>query len=173
MLKDQPSCVINGGTTTQYFNIERRSNQGDSISAYLVILMLEILFLFIETSWNKRHRDISVLYYLYCLCRWCSVLSERFTTHWIPSWNIHCFFIFSGLKTNLTKCETVGIGALKLAVCGMKCIDLRNEAIIILGTYFSYSNTIIHLPKSWFHCVNCTKTLKISKSYSWWKNNCF
>ena len=24
----------------------------------------------------------------------------------------------------------------------MKCIDLRNEAIILLGTYFSYSNTI-------------------------------
>ena len=39
LLKDQPSCVINGGTTTQHFNIERRSNQGDSISAYLVILM--------------------------------------------------------------------------------------------------------------------------------------
>ena len=29
-----------------------------------------------------------------------------------------------------------------MAVCVMKCIDLRNEAIIILGTYFSYNNTI-------------------------------
>ena len=55
------------------------------------------------------------------------------------------FSVFSELKPNLTKCEIVGIGALKgvqLAVCGIKCIDLRNEAVKILGTYFSYSNTI-------------------------------
>ena len=30
----------------------------------------------------------------------------------------------------------------RLAVCGMKCTDLGNEAIKILGTYFSYNNTI-------------------------------
>ena len=108
LLKDQLSCVINGGTTTQYFNLERRSRQGDSISAYLVILMLEILFLFIETSWNKRRRDISVLYSLYCLCRWCNVLSERFTTHWIPSWNIHCFFHFFRIENKSNKMRNSG-----------------------------------------------------------------
>ena len=50
------------------------------------------------------------------------------------------FSLFSGLKPNLTKCEIAGIGALKgvqVAVCGMRCIDLCNEAIKILGTYFS------------------------------------
>ena len=34
-----------------------------------------------------------------------------------------------------------GIGALKgvkLAICGIKCIDLTNEAIKILGVFFSY-----------------------------------
>ena len=39
----------------------------------------------------------------------------------------------------------MGIGALKgiqVAVYGMKCIDLCNEAIKILGTYFSYKNRI-------------------------------
>ena len=49
------------------------------------------------------------------------------------------FSVSSGLKPNLTKCEIGGIGALKgvqLAVCGMRCIDLCNEAIKILGTYF-------------------------------------
>ena len=29
-----------------------------------------------------------------------------------------------------------------LAVCRMKCIDLCNEAIKTLGTYFSYNNTM-------------------------------
>ena len=55
------------------------------------------------------------------------------------------FSDFSGLKPNTTKCEVAGIGVLKgvqVAVCGMKCIDLRNEAIKILGIYFSYNQTI-------------------------------
>ena len=51
----------------------------------------------------------------------------------------------SGLKPNTTKCEVAGIGVLKgaqVAVCGMKCIDLRNEAIKSLGAYFSYNQKI-------------------------------
>ena len=50
------------------------------------------------------------------------------------------FSLFFGLKLDLTKFEIAGIGALKgvqVAVCGMKCIDLCNEAIKILDTYFS------------------------------------
>ena len=55
------------------------------------------------------------------------------------------FSIFSKLKPNLTKCETEGIEALQVvqvAVCGMKCIDERNEALKHLGSYFSCKNTI-------------------------------
>ena len=55
------------------------------------------------------------------------------------------FSIFSGLKPNLTKCEIAGVGTSKgarLAVCDMKCIDQRNEAIKILGTFVSYNNRI-------------------------------
>ena len=48
LLKDQQSCVINGGTTTQYFNLERGACQGDPVLAYLFILVSEILFLFIK-----------------------------------------------------------------------------------------------------------------------------
>ena len=46
----------------------------------------------------------------------------------------------NGLEPNLTTCEMAGIGALQelqLAVSCMKCIVLRNEAIKILGSYFS------------------------------------
>ena len=41
-------CVINGGATTQYFNSERGTRQEDSVSAYLFIPVLEILFLLIK-----------------------------------------------------------------------------------------------------------------------------
>ena len=50
--------------------------------------------------------------------------------------------LFSELKPNWKKCEKAEIGALKVAVCGMRCIDLCNEAIKTLGTYFSYNSRI-------------------------------
>ena len=53
LLKDQQSCVINGRTTTQYFNLERGARQADTVSADLFILVLEILFLFI-----RKHPEI-------------------------------------------------------------------------------------------------------------------
>ena len=51
------------------------------------------------------------------------------------------FSTFSGLKPNKSKCEIAGLGALKavkLALYGMKCIDLMFNAIKILRVYYSY-----------------------------------
>ena len=52
------------------------------------------------------------------------------------------FYHFSGLKANFEKCEIAGIGSLKgveEAVCGLKCVDLSNDTIKILGIHFSYN----------------------------------
>ena len=51
------------------------------------------------------------------------------------------FSNFLGLKSNATKCGISGTDTLKggqAAVCGLRCNDLRNEAIKILCIYFSF-----------------------------------
>ena len=47
------------------------------------------------------------------------------------------FSKYSGLIPNHEKCEIAGIGVLKVAFCGMKCIDLCNDTIKITGIHFS------------------------------------
>ena len=54
LLNKQQSCVINGGFTTQYFNLEQGARQGDPISAYIFILALEVLFELIKNNHDIR-----------------------------------------------------------------------------------------------------------------------
>ena len=65
LLKNQESCVINGGHTTKYFRFERRARQGDPISACLFILALKILFIFIKFNKNIDGINIFNHEYLY------------------------------------------------------------------------------------------------------------
>ena len=43
LLDNQESCTINGGFTTKCFKLDKGAHQGDPISAYLFILVLEIV----------------------------------------------------------------------------------------------------------------------------------
>ena len=75
---------------------------------------------------------------LYSLCRrhnffYSILLFENSIVHLCEKFKL--FSDFSGLKPNTNKCKIPGIGVLEgvqVAVCGMKCIDLRNEAMKIL-----------------------------------------
>ena len=52
---------------------------------------------------------------------------------------------FSGLRSNLNKCEIAGIGVLKnvnVALCGMKNINQTKECIKMLGVYISYNRKL-------------------------------
>ena len=55
------------------------------------------------------------------------------------------FSIFSGLKPNKSKCEIAGISVLKgvqMALCGMECVNLKNNTMKILGIHLSYSRSL-------------------------------
>ena len=53
LLRNQESYIINGWTTTKYFKLQKDTRQGDPISTYLFILVLEIVFIF-----NKENKNI-------------------------------------------------------------------------------------------------------------------
>ena len=146
LLNKNESCVMNGGTTTKYFNLHRGARQGDPIAAYFFILVLEIFFIMIRN--NKSINQLQILDFSYIL----SAYADD-TTFFVADTNsiveINNTFIlfskFSGLKFNNSKCEICGIGSNKgdnTALCGFKNVDLTSDSIRVLGVYFSYNKDI-------------------------------
>ena len=51
ILKNQESCIINRGKTTKYFKLGKKDAwQGDPISAYFLIIALEIFFILVKNN---------------------------------------------------------------------------------------------------------------------------
>ena len=145
-LEDQESCVINGGDTSQYFKLERGARQSDPISAYLFIICLELLFIFI-----KENKEIKGLDIFGSECLYSAYADD--STFFLKDLSsirdflkvINSYSAYSGLKPNISKCEVAGIGVLrgvKVAICGFQCINLKTRAIKILGIYCSYDKSI-------------------------------
>ena len=109
LLQNQASCVINGGKMKRYFPLKRRTRQGDPISTYRSILVLEIVFIFVKENENVQGLTIFNCQFLYTLLTLMKLLLFSLTK------------IFSGLKPNKSKCEIAGIDVLKgveMARCG-------------------------------------------------------
>ena len=54
LLRNQESCIMNGGTTTKYFILQKSTREGDPISAHIFILVLEIAIIFIKENKNIK-----------------------------------------------------------------------------------------------------------------------
>ena len=65
LLRNQESCIIKGGTTTKYFKLQKGKRQGDPISAYFFILVLEIAFIFIKGNENIKGSNVFENIFLY------------------------------------------------------------------------------------------------------------
>ena len=146
LLKNQESCVINGGHTTNYFKIERGTRQGDPISAYLFILVLEIFFILIKT--NKNIHGLKIFDHAYLSTAYAddtTLFLKDISSIKVVLKDLKSFSGFSGLCPNFTKCKIAGIAILKsvnVALCGMKCLDLTKECIKVLRVHISYNKKV-------------------------------
>ena len=147
LLQNQEPYIVNGRTTTNYFKLEKGTRQGEPTSAYLFILVLEIVFLFTKES--KKINGLNIfdkrfLYTAYTVDSSTFFLKDTKTV--IELINIFdTFSKFSRLKPNKSKCEIAGIGALKglqVALCGMRCIDLVSNIVKIVGIYYTYNDKL-------------------------------
>ena len=102
LLQKQESCIVKGGTTTNYFKLEKDIRQGDLISAYLFILVLEIVFLFTKESKKINGLNIFDKTFLYTAYAEDTTFFLTDTKSVIELMNIFdAFSKFSGLKKNV------------------------------------------------------------------------
>ena len=146
LFNSQESCVINGGHSTKHFPLERGARQGDPILAYLFVLALEIFFNLIKTNNDIQGIEIFNHEFLY------TAYADD-TTFFVKGLNsvkvvlssLEQFYTFSGLRPNISKCETAGIGVLKdanVTLCGLKNVNFTKEGITILGVHLSYNEKL-------------------------------
>ena len=167
LLKNQESCVMNGGNSTGYFKLERGTRQGDPISAYLFIIVLEVFFIMIRD--NEHIQGIKLFNFEYKLTSYADdttffIKNEESVKEILKTFGI--FSKFSGLNLNTSKCEIAGIGVkrgVKVALCGLKEVNLNEDAIQILGVSYSY-NEKVSLESNYLEVVE-----RIEKEVSTWR----
>ena len=146
LLNKNESCIINGGTTSKYFELQRGARQGDPIAAYLFIIALEIYFIMVRA--DDQINKLNICDYEFLLSAYAD--DTTFFVQDLDSirriFNLFdTFSTFSGFKLNFSKCELCGIGVLKgveTALCNVKNVNLTNNSIKVLGVYYSYDKNI-------------------------------
>ena len=114
LLSNQQSCIINGGYTTSYFNLEKGARRGDPISGYVFILALEVLCDLIKN--NADIRGIAIFNHTFLYTAFAddliSFLNDLLSVKNLTD-TFKVYSLFSGLKANFSKSEIAGLGSLK------------------------------------------------------------
>ena len=138
---------MNGGNSTGYFKLERRARQGDPISAYLFILVMEVFFQMIRK--NRNIKGVEICGHFFNIVAYADDATAFVNDLESARLLIKTFGIFSkysGLKLNESKTIICGIGVkrgVEVALCGMQSVNLLTESVKILGIFFSYDDEIM------------------------------
>ena len=121
--------------------MECGARKADPFFAYLFVLALE--FFFILTKSNKNIHEINIFNHDFLYTAYADD-TTFFLKDLDPIKDVLEILIL-GLRPDLSKCEIAGISSLKdakLALCGLKSLDLTKESIKILGVHISYNKKL-------------------------------
>ena len=138
--KNTQSCVTNCGFSSEIFYITRGVRQGCPLSAYLFIVVAEILAIKIRNDRNIKgimlgNNEIKVIQMaddMTSFLKDCTLLKRLLST-------LDKFHSYAGLKLNLSKSEVLWLGSKRKCTdspLGMKLV----KGAKALGIYFSYDN---------------------------------
>ena len=150
LLFDNQGCVMNNGKTTDFFEFKRGTKQGDPISPYIFILIIEIMAIMIRSCQEIKGIKIGDLekklllfaddttFFLKDISSFQKVLKE-----------LEKFKLFSSLNINVKKSEVGWLNNLRNRSCrapeennlkNFKWIDFYEKGLKILGIFFSYND---------------------------------
>ena len=137
---------MNNGQSTDYFPIKRGYRQCDPLSAYLLIIYVEVLF--VQVRENNEIISITINDHQIKLSAF--VDDANFLVSNIKSLELifkACsgFQTFSSLKLNLEKSEACWIGAARASIhmpISCKWVNLNSDAIHSLGIFNSYDTDL-------------------------------
>ena len=122
LYNDMESCVMNNGTSTQYFKIERGVRQGDPIAAYIFTLVIELLAINIRDSEKIEGLNINnntIKLSMYADDMTGLVIGLKSVTELMTL--IKDFKQYSGLGVNEDKTELMPLGCsdAKILICSI------------------------------------------------------
>ena len=146
-LKDSESFVMNNGDSSGYFPLNRGTRQGDPLSAYLFILVLEVMLIQIRENDNIKGINVGnfdIKLSAFADDTYFFTLDTQSLRYILETCSV--FEDYSSLKLNLDKSQGCWIGAAKGKLdkpleCGW--INIERKKISVLGIYLSYNRSLV------------------------------
>ena len=169
LLSDNLSCITNNGKATDFFIVKRGTKQGDPISPYIFILVIEIMATMVRQCESIKGVNINGLEKKLVLFADDTTFFLKDTLSLTKVLEVlELFSNFSSLKLNKKKSEAGWMGKQILDISNqfkdIKWINFHQTGIKILGVYISYNNKFSYDNNFKRIITNFQTTLSIWKS---------
>jgi hypothetical protein len=169
LLMNNTCCIINNGKVTNFFPLNRGTKQGDPISPYLFILVIEVLATMIRKSDNISGFKVKCKEYRLLMFADDTTFLLEDEKSFSEVLNIlEIFRQYSSLRINVKKSEAGWLVSYKkndfIKQEGLKYIDFDSSGIKILGVYFTNNKQLDYKNNLERVLINFKTTLNIWRS---------